>query len=371
MNKSAFTAAVLAAGAGAASAQTGVSLFGLVDAYVESARIAGQPTVNRVSSGGSAASRWGLRGGEDLGGGLSAHFVIENGFAPDTGAALQGGRLFGRQAWVGLASATAGEIRLGRQYAPIHYSMQGSDIDAFSAFSPVFAMYLSNGEQSRQDNQVSWWTPKLAGFSGAVSVAAGENAAVAPGPTTGWIPATGTARRSLGALLRWQSGNLDASAAFHRGGQALAAGEAEQQAFNLGAIWRAGSVQVGGNYWLHRNELPSAATARTQGFALGVRVPVAGALSLVAQVAQVRDNGHAYATGAVKAEGRTNHLNVGASYALSRRTELYLRHARVQDRSGGYNGRANAALLGALGANSALPPDGSARTLGVGLRHSF
>ncbi|MDZ5458492.1 porin [Azohydromonas lata] len=371
MNKSAFTAAVLAAGAGAASAQTGVSLFGLVDAYVESARIAGQPTVNRVSSGGSAASRWGLRGGEDLGGGLNAHFVIENGFAPDTGAALQGGRLFGRQAWVGLASATAGEIRLGRQYAPIHYSMQGSDIDAFSAFSPVFAMYLSNGEQSRQDNQVSWWTPKLAGFSGAVSVAAGENAAVAPGPTTGWIPAAGTARRSLGALLRWQSGDLDASAAFHQGGQALAAGEAEQQAFNLGAMWRAGGVQVGGNYWSHRNELPSAATARTQGFALGVRVPVAGALSLVAQVAQVRDNGHAYATGAVKAEGRTNHLNVGASYALSRRTELYLRHARVQDRSGGYNGRANAALLGAFGANSALPPDGSARTLGVGLRHSF
>ena len=371
MNKSAFTAALLAAGTGAASAQSSVNLFGLVDAYVESARISGQDTVNRVSSGGSAASRWGLRGREDLGAGLSASFVIENGFAPDTGTALQGGRLFGRQAWVGLASATAGEIRLGRQYAPMHYSMQGSDIDAFSAFSPVFAMYLSNGEQSRQDNQLSYWTPKLGGFSGAVAVAAGEDAAVAPGPTTGWIPAAGTARRSLGALLRYESGDLAASAAFHQGGQSLAAGDARQRAFNLGATWRLGAVQLGGNYWHHRNELPAAATARTHGVVLGVRVPVAGALSLVAQVGQVRDNGRAYASGAEKADGRTTHVNVGASYALSKRTELYLRHARMQDRGAGYNGRANAALLGAFGAANALPAGGSARTLGVGLRHSF
>ncbi|WP_157268965.1 porin [Azohydromonas aeria] len=371
MSKPVLAAAALAACAGTASAQAGVSVFGLVDAYVESARISGQPTVNRVSSGGSAASRWGLRGSEDLGGGLAASFVIENGFAPDTGTALQGGRLFGRQAWVGLASATAGEIRLGRQYAPLHYSMQSSDIDAFSAFSPVFAMYLSNGEQSRQDNQLSWWSPKLGGFSGAVSVAAGEGAAVAPGPTTGWIPAAGTARRSLGALLRYQGGALDASAGFHQGGQALPAGDAEQRAFNLGATWRLGGAQLGGNFWEHRNELPTAATARSRGFAVGVRAPVAGALSVVAQVGQVRDNGRAYATGAAKAEGRTTHVNVGANYTLSRRTELYLRYARVEDRDAGYNGRANAALLGAFGANNALPVGGSARTLGVGLRHSF
>ena len=371
MNKSVLSAAALAACAGAASAQSGVSLFGLADAYVESARISGQETVNRVSSGGSAASRWGLRGREDLGGGLSGNFVIENGFAPDTGAALQGGRLFGRQAWVGLASATAGEIRLGRQYAPMHFSMQSSDIDAFSAFSPVFAMYLSNGEQSRQDNQLSYWTPKLGGFSGAVSVAAGEGAAVAPGPTTGWVPAAGTARRSLGALLRYQAGALDASAGFHQGGQRLAAGEAQQRAFNLGATYRFGSAQVGGNYWEHRNELPTAATARTRGFALGVRMPVAGALSVVAQVGQVRDNGRAYATGAVKAEGRTTHFNVGTNYTLSKRTELYLRYARVEDRDAGYSGRAAAALFGAFGANNALPAGGSARTLGAGLRHSF
>jgi predicted porin len=361
----------LAACAGTASAQSGVAVFGLVDAYVESARISGHPSVSRLSSGGSAASRWGLRGSEELGQRLTASFVVENGFAPDSGVALQGGRLFGRQAWVGLASATAGEIRLGRQYAPMHYSMQASDIDAFSAFSPVFAMYLSNGEQSRQDNQLSYWTPRLGGFSGAVAVAAGEDAAVAPGPTTGWIPAAGTARRSLGALLRYQGGALDASAAFHQGGQALATGEAEQRAFNLGATYRLGGVQVGGNYWEHRNELPAAATARTRGLALGVRMPLVGALSAVAQVAQVRDNGHAYASGAAKPTGRTLHFNVGADYTLSKRTALYLRYARIKDRDAGYNGRATAALYAALGANNPLPAGSSAHTLGVGLRHSF
>jgi predicted porin len=232
-------------------------------------------------------------------------------------------------------------------------------------------MYLSNGEQSRQDNQVSYWTPRLGSFSGVVSVAAGEGAAVAPSPTTGWIPSAGTARRSVGALLRYQGGPLDASLAFHQGGQTLAAGDADQRAFNLGATYRLGGVQVGGNYWEHRNELPSAATARTHGLALGVRVPMAGALSAVAQVAQVRDNGRAYASGAAKPTGRTTHLNVGADYMLSKRTALYLRYARIEDRGAGYNGRATAALFGAFGANNALPTGGSARALGIGLRHSF
>jgi GBP family porin len=371
VNKTCITAAVLAACAGGAVAQSNVTLYGIADAYVESTRISGRGSMARLSNGGMQPSRWGIRGVEDLGDGLKAGFVLESGLSIDTGTSLQGGRLFGRQAYVSLQSARAGELRLGRQYAPLHYSMVFSDVDPFSAFSPVLAMYVSNGDQSRQDNQVSYWTPKLGGFSGAVSVAAGEGAAVAPGPTTGWIPAAGTAKRSLGALLRYQAGALDASAGFHQGGQQLAAGEAEQRAFNLGATYRFGGAQVGGNYWDHRNELPTAATARTRGFALGMRAPVAGALSLVAQVAQVRDNGHAYATGAAKAEGRTTHFNVGANYTLSKRTELYLRYARVEDRDAGYNGRATAALFGAFGANNALPVGGSARTLGAGLRHSF
>jgi hypothetical protein len=62
-------------------------------------------------------SRWGMRGTEDLGGGLKAIFLLENGFDASTGKLWQGGLEFGRQAWVGLSSARLGTVSLGRQYA--------------------------------------------------------------------------------------------------------------------------------------------------------------------------------------------------------------------------------------------------------------
>ena len=101
----------LLACAGAAYAQSSVTLYGVVDTNIEYATNLPGATPgssgNRVSmqSGGLSGSRWGLRGVEDLGGGLSALFVLESGFASDTGQSQQGSRLFGRQAYVGLKSS--------------------------------------------------------------------------------------------------------------------------------------------------------------------------------------------------------------------------------------------------------------------------
>ncbi|WP_066342337.1 porin [Azohydromonas lata] len=365
-----IAAAVLAGCATSALAQSSVAVFGIMDLYAESARLSGAPSVSKVSNGGLSPSRWGLRGSEALGGGLKAALILESGFAPDTGLSLQGGRLFGRQAWVSLASATAGEIRLGRQYAPMHYAMAGSDVEGFANFSPVLAMYLS-GDQGRQDNQVSYWSPTLGGLSAAVAVAFGERATVAPGASAVWVPAAGTARNSVGGLLRYQSGALDASLAVHQGGQSLGSGTAKQQAFNLGAAWQFSSFLASGNYWEHCNDLPgTAATPRTRGAALGVRVP-AGAWSFVAQAGWVQDNGRAWATGADKATGRNTFLNVGLNHALSKRTDVYVRWVRVTDDNGGFNGRATAALNGLFGPGNALAADGHAGTLAAGVRHMF
>lgn len=95
---------LLALAAGAAQAQN-VTLYGLVDTGVE--RLdnvgAGEHDVYRMPTiAGSFASRWGMRGSEDLGGGLKAIFTLESGFAADSGAFQQGGRIFGRQLFVGL-----------------------------------------------------------------------------------------------------------------------------------------------------------------------------------------------------------------------------------------------------------------------------
>src|SRR5262245_49833884 len=99
-----FSLAALAALAvpGAARAQSSVTIYGLFDIGVEAAKSGGGSTVREIS-GGSFGSRLGFRGVEDLGGGLSAVFRLENGFAGDSGVLAQGGLIFGREASVGLA----------------------------------------------------------------------------------------------------------------------------------------------------------------------------------------------------------------------------------------------------------------------------
>ncbi|CAH0447293.1 hypothetical protein LMG10661_03359 [Ralstonia syzygii subsp. syzygii] len=108
---------VRALASGAAGAQS-VTLYGLVDTgieYVSHANSSGNGLVRMPSITGTLPSRWGLRGAEDLGGGIQAVFTLESGFNTDTGTSGQGGRLFGRQAWVGLAGGY-GTLTLGRQY---------------------------------------------------------------------------------------------------------------------------------------------------------------------------------------------------------------------------------------------------------------
>lgn len=369
MKRSLIAAATLLSSAGGVYAQSSVQIYGIVDAYVESARVTGKDAMTRVSTNGSAPSLWGLRGSEDLGGGLKASFALESGFAIDSGVLLQGGRLFGRQAYVSLSSANAGEVRLGRQYAPMHFSMMSTSADAFTATSPMFAMYQANLDQSRHDNQISYLSPTLGGFSGVLSISAGEDEAVAANL---WIPGAGTSKNKLGAMLRYRQGPVDTSIAFHNAGQKLTAGgEAEQQSWHAGLKYKTSIMDIGANLWHHRNELASGIAPTTRGVAAGATVPVSPQLSLVAQIARVQDDGLTYATGAAKTKGSTSYINLGGDYRLSKRTAIYMRYAHVKDKNSGFNGRANAALTGMFGPGNALPAGGTASTLAVGIRHTF
>src|ERR1700758_387549 len=101
----------------AAHAQSSVTLYGLIDEsfqWVHNANTAND-NLYHLASGNLQGSRWGLKGTEDLGGGLKAIFQLENGFDPNTGKLNQGGRLFGRQAYVGLTQDMYGTVTLGRQ----------------------------------------------------------------------------------------------------------------------------------------------------------------------------------------------------------------------------------------------------------------
>ncbi|WP_258397292.1 porin [Paraburkholderia unamae] len=96
-------------------AQSSVTLYGIVDAGLTFNSNAGGARQYAVTSGNGYASRWGLKGSEGLGGGLSAVFDLEGRFSTTTGSLGQNGTLIGRQAWVGLSSSRYGTFTLGRQ----------------------------------------------------------------------------------------------------------------------------------------------------------------------------------------------------------------------------------------------------------------
>ena len=116
MKKSLLALAALGAFAGVAHAQSSVTLYGIIDEGFNINTNSGGKHLYNLSSGVMQGSRFGLRGAEDLGGGLKAVFVLENGFDVNNGKLGQGGLMFGRQAYVGLSSSQFGTVTMGRQY---------------------------------------------------------------------------------------------------------------------------------------------------------------------------------------------------------------------------------------------------------------
>ncbi|OMG70148.1 porin [Burkholderia ubonensis] len=116
MKKTLIVAALSGVFATAAHAQSSVTLYGLIDAGITYTNNQGGHSAWQQSTGSVNGSRWGLRGAEDLGGGLKAIFTLENGFGINNGTLKQNGREFGRQAFVGLSHNVYGSVTLGRQY---------------------------------------------------------------------------------------------------------------------------------------------------------------------------------------------------------------------------------------------------------------
>ncbi|WP_279388590.1 porin [Paraburkholderia sp. BL9I2N2] len=123
-----FAATLCSSATVAAHAQSSVTLYGILDSgveYVTHAAKQGSGTLFRVNTGNRINSRWGFTGKEDLGGGLRSIFTLESGFATNNGTLQQGGRLFGRQAFVGLESDRLGAVMAGRQMTPMYRFFPG------------------------------------------------------------------------------------------------------------------------------------------------------------------------------------------------------------------------------------------------------
>ncbi|MDR5855478.1 porin [Caballeronia sp. LZ062] len=167
MKKSLLALAALGVFAGAAHAQSSVTLYGIIDAGFLYSNNSGGHKQYAMSSGNVQGSRWGLRGTEDLGGGLKALFVLENGFNVFNGQLAQGGDMFGRQAYVGLSTAQFGTVTLGRQYDSV-VDFTGA-FEVGSQWATYFGAHpgdLDNMNNSnRVNNAIKFTSANYAGFT--------------------------------------------------------------------------------------------------------------------------------------------------------------------------------------------------------------
>jgi len=175
MKKTLLASALAIGFAGVAPAQaqtsTSVTLYGILDTAVNHIQYKNKRTGVKAKRSGLTESvergnRWGLRGSEDLGGGTKALFTLESGFGILTGSSAQGGRLFGRQAWLGVANDDWGQIAFGRQYNMAvqfqigYIALPWSDSYEAANSGATFTSLRT----LRYDNMISYKSPVISGF---------------------------------------------------------------------------------------------------------------------------------------------------------------------------------------------------------------
>nr|WP_081651487.1 porin [Cupriavidus sp. WS] len=339
----------LALACGGAAAMT-AQLYGVVDASIEYAK--GSQSVVRMREGQQAASRWGLRGIEDLGGGTKANFLVESGFNIDTGTELFGnGRLFGRQSWLGLSNESWGEIRLGRQYTPSFYALLRLDPFLLNGMVSPFNLLGATASQgigqvaygARFDNAVQYFSPTWGGFS--------LGAAVAPGEVPG-NPRSGT---NFGMNAMYEAGN---AYAFY-GYQGMYTGTSTPQVPTaltsnhfLGGAYRFKPVKVGLLLAQAGSKLTTTRVARHYGITFSWNVTQKGTFKAVALKRQILGGGE-----------RPWSMTLGWDHDLSKRTTAYLRAVYVHNSPGG------SVTINSIAIDRGSGDD--ARSLSVGLRHRF
>lgn len=336
MKKSLIALAVLGAAAGAAQAQSAVTLYGIVDLWVGQVTLkdgAGNkiqaPGLNTLvmESGGVNGSRWGLKGEEDLGGGLKAVFKVESGFSADTGAGNGGPN---RQTYLGLAGGF-GELTFGNVYSAmddvVGASNSGFD-SALSASALVLAVNHGNGGvggyNDKPRNAFKYVSPSFGGFSGGVSYSLDENRS--------------TKTNQTDFSVSYAAGPIAANFAYEVQGDAAASDDLKLTALN-------GSYDLGVAKLLASYGQSKLASAKSTDFQFGANVPLSSALTLSAGYAQSKDNA---AAGDQKRTG----FSVVAAYGLSKRTTAY----------GGFN-----SSKGKTGSTT----DFKATVIAAGLNHKF
>lgn len=335
MKKSLLALAVLGAFAGAASAQTSVTMYGIVDmGYVHESGGA-DGSVNRLQSGGESSSRLGFRGTEDLGNGLSGIFAIEAGILADTGESQLGANIWGRQAFVGLKSKTAGTVTLGRQYTALH-----NEIVRFDPFGTGLAGNAQAliRDTSRFSNAIKYTTPNFAGFSAEADYSFGEVA-----------NAGNTAGRGYDGSIGYENGPIGVKVTYFNTRAATTPFAATNKITLLDGTYDFGVAKASLGY-----QWAKADAGRDERNSLvGVTVPF-GASKVLASWMHRNDR---------SGNNDGNMFAIGYTYALSKRTDFYTSYGRLT--SGIGNGTTGPSI------QDAQNTYGANKLFDIGVRHLF
>jgi predicted porin len=368
-----------------AHAQTSVTLYGTIDTsitYINHAQgNANQWSLGNSSLGNLSGSRWGLKGAEDLGGGLKAIFLLESGFNPSTGASGQDGRLFGREAFVGLTAEQYGSLTLGRQYDPLVDLLEGITADSY--FGSAFATPgdVDNYDNSfRVNSSIKYTTPSFnglqaetmyafGGVAGATSAEQSWGAAVAynngPLGLAGGYFYAANSQAGLGIRTDGWTGTSDGTfdgpinsgyASAHSLSIARAAAQYEIGQFTMGLGYSNAQYAPDASSVFHDTEKYNTG----QGF---VNYQLSPVLLLGIGYSYTHSNGDTSAN--------YHQVSIGADYSLSRRTDLYMtaawQHASGEtgDASGGSTPAD--ASIGSYG----YPGTNTQTMFNLGLRHKF
>jgi len=336
MKKSLLALAVLGAFAGAASAQSSVTIYGSLDLAVTKGN--GGTAPNNSANGTSKAwiekqsngSRLGFRGNEDLGGGLSAQFQIEHRFTPDDGAAAN--PFWAGRSYVQLSSASAGRVYLGREYTPAFWPAVKSDPFGWDgvaqAGSTMWAGFLSPANVStlttvnssgavvsanpssgvRTSNTVGYKSPNISGLTANLAVALGE----------------GVVGRDAGFNIEYGAGPIYAALGYEKISKAGAASTVANDGnslVNFAFHYDLGVVKPILYYARAKINAGTAVSLTNKYWMLGALAPIGGG-TLKAAYGRLQPDANTPAS-TPWANQNQSKLGLGYDYPLSKRTNVY------------------------------------------------
>ncbi|WGS52433.1 porin [Paraburkholderia sp. D15] len=331
---------------GVAHAQSSVTLYGVLDDSIQYVSNNGGKSQYQMAAGNLQGNRWGMKGTEDLGGGLKAIFQLENGFNPNNGSLGQGGKMFGRQAYVGLTGDQWGTVTLGRQYDPLVDLVQPLTADNYWGSTFTTAGDVDNNDNSsRTNNAIKYTSPVWSGFQfegmyalGGVAGQTGSGQSWAGAATYATGPfsvAAGYFRLQNASSAVPRAGWGGTSDGTFDGGLENAA-YASAKSIGIASIaaqYVVGPITTGLRY-SNVQYKPDAASGfgTTQKYNVG-----AGFVNYQVTPAALLGLGYTYTHGNGDATATYHQISLGGDYNLSKRTDVYLvgawQHANGNQRS--------------------------------------